>query len=169
MFSYGKAGEKTVLLSGIGLPNGVAWSANGDRVYYVDSVARSIYQAGWDAESAQCIAPRRFVETPAELGRPDGIALDIAGNLWVCQFNGGCLLHYSAQGHLLQKIDLPVPRPISCCFGGEGLATLYITSAKFGLSEQELRRFPQSGDVFQLPVDIAGLAVHNADERLFLA
>lgn len=161
LHGYGADLQKTGLLSGMGLPNGIAWSASGDTVYYVDSVARAIYQADWRALDATLHNARLLVQTPAELGRPDGIAADIAGNIWVCQFNGGCLLHYSAEGHLLQKVDMPVPRPTSCCFGAEGLATLFITSARFGMTPDELRRFPLAGDIFSLPVAEPGLVPHR--------
>lgn len=164
---YGHALQKTEVLRGMGLPNGIAWSDMGETVYYVDSVARAIHQANWCAENATLHNPRLLTETPYELGRPDGLALDTAGNIWVCQFNGSCLLQYSADGRLLQKIDLPVPRPTSCCFGGEGLLTLFITSAKFGMTQQDLRRFPQAGDIFSLPVSVAGLAVNRFNEALF--
>lgn len=168
LHSYGAEGKKRVLLSGMGLPNGIAWSADGGTIYFVDSVAQTIYQAPWPLTKGQPLQPRVFAHTPAELGRPDGIALDVDGNLWVCQFNGGCLLHYSASGQLLRKVELPVPRPTSCCFGGEELKTLYITSARFGMSEQELRRFPLSGDIFQLGVSSAGLVPHGFDDAQWL-
>lgn len=159
LHGYNPTLEKTEILSQMGLPNGIAWSATGEKVYYVDSVAQAIYQAEWCAESAQLLNRRVFVLTPTHLGRPDGIALDTGGNLWVCQFNGGCLLQYRQDGHLLQKIPVPVPRPTSCCFGGEGLTTLFITSARFGMSEQELRQYPQSGDIFRLTPQMCGLPV----------
>ncbi len=157
LHGYGADLQKSVLLSGMGLPNGIAWSASGETIYYVDSVARAIYQADWCAKYATLHNPRLLVETPANLGRPDGISIDVAGNIWVCQFNGSCLLHYSATGGLLQKVDLPVPRPTSCCFGGEGLATLFITSAKFGMTQEELRHFSLAGDIFSLPVAVSGI------------
>jgi len=167
LHSYNSALEKREILSQMGLPNGIAWSATGETLYYVDSVAQAIYQAEWCAQSAQLLNRRLFVNTPTDLGRPDGIALDTAGNLWVCQFNGGCLLQYRADGHLLQKIPLPVPRPTSCCFGGEGLATLFITSARFGMNEQELRQYPQSGDIFYLMPETGGIPVAAFQEPLF--
>ncbi|MGP9419967.1 SMP-30/gluconolactonase/LRE family protein [Pseudomonas reactans] len=165
---YGAEGEKCDLLTGVWLPNGIAWSADGGTIYFVDSVAQAIYQAPWPLSKGQPLQPRVFAHTPAELGRPDGIALDVDGNLWVCQFNGGCLLYYSASGQLLRKVELPVPRPTSCCFGGEDLMTLYITSARFGMSQEELRRYPLAGDIFQLKVDSPGLTPHCFDDGLWL-
>ena len=161
LHGYGADLQKNGLLSGMGLPNGIAWSATGETVYYVDSVARAIYQADWRARDGTLHNARLLAQTPANLGRPDGIAVDIAGNIWVCQFNGGCLLHYSAEGHLLQNVEMPVPRPTSCCFGAEGLATLFVTSARFGMTPDELRRFPLAGDIFSLPVAVAGLAPYR--------
>ncbi|MCP5776016.1 SMP-30/gluconolactonase/LRE family protein, partial [Klebsiella pneumoniae] len=76
-----------VIHDGMALPNGIAWSADGQTVFFVDSAARSIYRAEYLPEG-RLEQVSLFAETPAELGRPDGIALDREGGLWVCQFNG---------------------------------------------------------------------------------
>lgn len=164
---YGAGAERHILQRNLGLPNGIAWSADGETMYYVDSVVQVIYQAEWCGQNAQWLNSRFFARTPAGLGRPDGIALDVDGNLWVCQFDGGCILYYSRAGELLQKINLPVPRPTSCCFGGEELLTLYITSAKFGMSEDALLRYPLAGDMFKLQAPSAGLVPYRFDDRLW--
>jgi sugar lactone lactonase YvrE len=61
-----------------------------------------------------------------------------------------CRLTHYADGRLDRVIELPVPRPTSCCFGGPRLETLYVTSASLGLSEVELKRNPLSGAVFAI-------------------
>lgn len=66
----------------------------------------------------------------------------------------GVILRITPKGDVDREIRLPVPRPTSCAFGGPGFDTLYVTSARVGLSAAQLEQFPQSGSVFS----IAGIA-----------
>jgi sugar lactone lactonase YvrE len=54
-------------------------------------------------------------------------------------------------------VDLPVSRPTSCAFGGDGLATLFVTSARIMLSAAELAAEPHAVDLFILDVGVCGL------------
>ena len=105
-----------------------------------------------------------FARTPEELGRPDGLALDIEDNLWVCQFNGGCLLQYDRNGVLLQTLSVPVPRPTSCCIGGPDMRTLFITTAKFGMSATEHADYPAAGNIYSIRLPVPGRPRHRFKE-----
>jgi sugar lactone lactonase YvrE len=43
-------------------------------------------------------------------------------------------------------------------FGGPDLKTLYITSSREDRTEEELARYPQSGDILAVEVEVAGIA-----------
>ncbi|MBO9549164.1 MAG: SDR family NAD(P)-dependent oxidoreductase [Pseudomonas sp.] len=146
-----------VIHCGLTLPNGLAWSADGQTLFIVDSAECKIYRAEYLAQG-RLEQVSLFAETPAELGRPDGIALDREGGLWVCQFNGSCLLHYDRHGHLTDQVVMPVPRPTSCCFGGEDLDTLYITTARVGMAPAQLRHYPDAGDLYAIRPEVGGIA-----------
>ncbi|MFJ4452646.1 SMP-30/gluconolactonase/LRE family protein [Pseudomonas sp. NPDC089392] len=148
-----------VIHDDMALPTGLAWSQDGHTVYFVDSAARTIYRAQYLTEG-RLGAVTLFAETPAELGRPDGIALDREGGLWVCQFNGSCLLRYDRNGHLTDQVLMPVPHPTSCCFGGAGMNTLYISTARFGMSASDLHHYPDAGDLFAIRPEVGGIARH---------
>jgi sugar lactone lactonase YvrE len=53
-----------------------------------------------------------------------------------------------ATGKKLGSIPLPVARVTSCCFGGDDLGDLYITTARTGLEESALRDQPDAGRLF---------------------
>ena len=152
-----------VIHDGLSLPNGITWSADGQTVFFVDSVARAIYRAEYLPEG-RLEQVSLFAETPAELGRPDGIALDREGGLWVCQFNGSCLLRYDRHGHLTDQVVMPVPRPTSVCFGGDGMDTLFITTARVGMSPAELRHYPDAGDLYAIRPEVGGIARYTFKE-----
>lgn len=158
-YRYDSALNAQVIYRGVALPNGLAWSEDGDTLFFVDSVARSIFMAAYSADGALGTVAL-FAATPAELGRPDGIALDRDGGLWVCQFNGGCLLRYDRNGRLTDRVAMPVPRPTSCCFGGDGLETLFITTARFAMTPSELGDYPDAGDLYVIRPEVAGIPRH---------
>jgi len=59
-------------------------------------------------------------------------------------------------GAQLQTVTFPVKKITSCCFGGPNYSELYATSARFGLTEEEIRSHqPLAGSVFK----VTGLGV----------
>jgi sugar lactone lactonase YvrE len=82
------------------------------------------------------------------------------GCVWSAQWDGWCVIRFAPDGREIQRLQLPVQRPTSYCFGGSELRTLYITSASVGLSEREIQECPLSGDLFWAEVDAPGLPGH---------
>jgi len=159
LYRYDSALNAQVVHDGVTLPNGLAWSEDGRTLFFVDSVACSIFRAAYSAEGV-LEDVTLFVKTAGNLGRPDGIALDREGGLWVCQFNGACLLRYDRNGRLTERVTVPVPRPTSCCFGGDDLGTLFITTARFAMTPAELDACPDAGDLYALRPEVGGMACH---------
>jgi sugar lactone lactonase YvrE len=58
---------------------------------------------------------------------------------------------------MLQSIRLPVARVTSCAFGGRNLDTLYLTSARLGLTGRQLAAQPLAGGLFRLQPGVGGL------------
>ena len=94
-------------------------------------------------------------------GACDGSTLDAEGYLWNARFGAGCLIRFAPDGSVDARIDLPVTNPTSCCFGGSDLRTLYVTSARFGLSDAALAANPQEGALVVLSTDIQGLPANR--------
>ncbi len=92
-------------------------------------------------------------------GRPDGATVDADGNYWCAMFEGARLVKLSPAGQLLQELPLPVLCPTMPCFGGDGLRTLFVTTAG-KRSDEERARHPLSGHVLSARVDVPGLPVN---------
>lgn len=126
-------GHAQVVLNDVTVSNGIAWSPDHRFMYYVDTPTRRIdvftYADGHIADR------RPWVEIDEDAGRPDGIAVDTDGALWVALWDGAAVRRYSPAGRLDRIIDLPVRRPTACAFGGRDLTDLYITTARTGLTE----------------------------------
>jgi sugar lactone lactonase YvrE/DNA-binding IclR family transcriptional regulator len=141
---------------GFHVSNGLGWSPDDRRMYFTDSAAKRIYVYDFDV-AAGAIADRRvFVQLPDDAGMPDGLTVDADGFVWSAHWGGWCVTRYDPDGRIDRVVDLPVPRPTSCCFGGPDLSTLFVTSARIRLSARQLADAPLSGAVFSLRPGVRG-------------
>jgi sugar lactone lactonase YvrE len=69
-----------------------------------------------------------------EGGYPDSMTVDDGGFLWVALWGGGAVHRYDPSGRLAGVVRLPVTIVSSCCFGGAGGTTLFVTTSQQGLS-----------------------------------
>ena len=127
--------------------NGPAFSVDKKTFYHNETMKGLIYAFDLDAEG-EIRNKRTFVEFPANEGSPDGITVDAEGCVWVAHFGGGRVSRFSPEGKRLQTLLLPVPNVTSCAFAGAGLDTLYITTARYGMSEEAIRERPLAGSLF---------------------
>ena len=150
------------------IANGLAWSPDAKTVYWTDTPNHVIRAWDWDATSNAMTNMRVFHQFPMKPdgwtygmggygGRPDGAAVDVQGNYYVAMFEGQRILKLSPAGELLAEIPTPAQCPTMPCFGGDDWQTLYVTTASYNRSEQELADMPQSGCVFSMRVGVPGL------------
>ena len=103
--------------------------------------------------------PHPAVIVPAELGWPDSMTTDSEGMLWVAMWGGASLTRWNpSTGQLLEAIPIPALNVTSCAFGGQGLTDLHVTSARKGMSMEQLVDYPLSGGLFRIQTNTRGLA-----------
>ena len=136
-------------VSGVTISNGLAWSADGKTMYYIDTALERVDAFDYDA-AAGTLANRRVAFTiPEGTGHPDGCCTDAAGNLWVAQWGGSRVVAYRPEdGTVVAEVRVPAAHVSSVAFGGPGLADLYITTAKEHLSAEERAAQPLAGHCF---------------------
>lgn len=128
--------------------NGIAWSPDGSRMYFIDSATQAVDVFDYDAGAGSAANKRRLVTVDPARGTPDGMTTDNRGNLWVACFGGAAVRCYSPAGVQLEEVGLPVTQVTSCTFGGPDLTDLYVTSAAYRLSDDQLKREPHAGATF---------------------
>ncbi|MDJ1007487.1 MAG: SMP-30/gluconolactonase/LRE family protein [Paracoccaceae bacterium] len=142
-----------------GVTNTMVWTEDG-RFITADTSANAIYSYRMD--HAGRLTDRRIVLAGFERGLPDGSCSDVTGAIWNCRVvGGGCLLRFTPGGELLGTVDLPTSWPTSCVFGGKDLDTLFVTSARFTMSEAHLAAAPQEGALMALKTGLRGRACHR--------
>jgi sugar lactone lactonase YvrE len=128
--------------------NGIAWSPSGSRMYFIDSATQGVDVFDYDVGTGSVGNRRRLLAIERAQGTPDGMTSDNGGNLWVACFGGAAVRCYSPAGVQLDEVPFPVTQVTSCTFGGPDLADLYVTSAAYRLSTDQLRTQPHAGATF---------------------
>ncbi len=147
-----------VMFEGLNLTNGLAFSPDGRWVYYSDTSRNILYRQPLDPAEGRPKGPREEFRHFGD-GQPDGAAVDSQGNYWSAQFGAGLIECLNPEGKTLFQVPVPAPQPTMAAFGGPGLETLYITTARDGLEEAELARCPGSGRRFKLKPPTPGLDI----------
>ncbi|MBL8103028.1 MAG: SMP-30/gluconolactonase/LRE family protein [Anaerolineales bacterium] len=146
------------LLGDIRISNGLAWSPDHRTFYYIDTPTRVVKAFDYDVSTGQIADPRAVIQIPESLGWPDGMTSDMDGNLWVAMWGGAQVTKWNPNsGKLLEQIPVPALQSSSCVFGGRDMNELYVTSARVGMSDANLRKYPLSGGLFKVITDVTGM------------
>ena len=141
------------LTDGLITSNGLAFSPDGRTLYHSDTPRFTVYRYDYDASSGTAENRRVFVQLEAsasDRGRPDGAAVDAQGCYWTALYEGGRVQRYDPEGRLMSEHTVPVRNPTMPAFGGLGLKTLFVTTARDATGS--------GGGLYAAEVDVPGLA-----------
>ena len=117
------------VLDGVTLSNGLGWTRDDTRMYYIDSPAQSVDVFDFQLASGRLAERRPFISIDNSDGIPDGLTVDDEGGIWVALYGGSCVRRYDEDGRLDAVLDVPAKNVTSCCFGGDDGRSLFITTA----------------------------------------
>lgn len=156
---YRYDGTLRKMLDKVSVSNGICWSPDNSKMYYIDSMDYNIKAFDFDLINGEItnesiIAQTEFI--------PDGMCIDQEGMLWVAMWGGGCVHRYHpVTGEIIGKVMVDAPHVTSCAFGGPDMNRLFITTARSGLSKSQLAQFPDSGSLFVAELPITGMPAHT--------
>lgn len=134
-------------LEQVSISNGMAWSLDSGIFYYIDSPTKKVVSYEFDIANGD-IMNRKTVFNIGN-GYPDGMTIDDEGMLWIAIWDGWKVIRVNpVSGVQIAEILLPVSKVTSCVFGGKDLTDLYVTTARLGLSDEELHEQPLAGSLF---------------------
>ncbi len=119
-------------------------------LYHSDSAAQHIVVHDVDADGN--VSNRRAF-AKAQIGTPDGLAVDEEGCVLTASYGGSCVLRYMPNGKLDRMIPVPAEQVTSLCFGGNDRRDLYVVTAD---NTEDRSR---AGTIFRTRTDVAGLPV----------
>lgn len=147
----------TKVLSGLTISNGMGWSLEEDCMYFIDSADHNVRRFKFDKDHPSLTEEKVILSFGDESESPDGMCVDGEGMLWIAFWGGYRVGRYDPHsGKHLGDVRVPVPLASSCCFGGKDLKTLYITTAREGLSREQLEEYPLSGSLFSCRTEVGG-------------
>jgi sugar lactone lactonase YvrE len=145
------------MVTGVTTSNGIVWSPDKKTMYYIDTPTGRVDAFDYDNDTGDIANRRPAITIALEDGRPDGMTTDAEGMLWVAHWDGGRVTRWDPlTGKLLQTIRVPASRTTACAFGGPNLTDLYITTARTGLTDEQLQHQPHAGGVFRVTTGAKG-------------
>jgi sugar lactone lactonase YvrE len=146
----------TLVVDDITLSNGLDWSLDNKRMYYIDSTSQQVDTFDYDLATGSLGERRTAITIPRDEGLPDGMTVDAEGGVWVALHGSGTVRRYLPDGTVDRIVQLPV-RMVTCpAFGGPDYGDLYITTMNHGMSEEALREYPLSGALFRCRPGVKG-------------
>lgn len=148
-------GTVSVVVEGVGTSNGLGFTADGRHMYHTDTRAETIYIYDYERTSGEISNRRVFARSGDDPGRPDGMTVDAQDTVWSAFWAGGCVVHYTAEGQEIERIEFPA-RNVSCpTFGGEDYTDMYVTTA--GGQDREANG-EGAGALFRVSPGVRGVA-----------
>lgn len=146
------------MIDGVSTSNGIVWSLNHQKMYYIDTPTHKVMAWDYDSETGNINNPQTAIEIPVDMGSPDGMTIDEEGNVWIALWNGSAVGCWNPEtGELLHTLNVPAKNVTSCAFGDDDLGTLYITTARTGTSDEDIEKFPHAGGLFKIRPGVKGV------------
>lgn len=158
LYEFDSKGNYKKKIERITISNGLVWSSNRTKFYFIDSLTYEVHQYDYNEITGE-IKNKKIISTiDKSIGLPDGMAIDSEDHLWIALFGGGKVIRVNPKtGNIVFEVILPVPKITSCAFGGADLDELYITTACYQMNSEVLEKYPLSGSLFHVKVPFKGV------------
>ena len=159
VYCFDKNGLGAPKVESLITPNGMAFSPDGATYYLSDShpTAQKIWAFDFNVADASITNGREFVDMTTYPRRPDGAAVDMDGNYWICANDAGKIHQFSPTGELLSSLNVPISKPSMCAFGGPNMNILFVTSIQPAVAAvNEAGVCGLSGAVFSVELNVKG-------------
>jgi sugar lactone lactonase YvrE len=158
LYSLDANHQVTLRLPQVGISNGIVWTKDKTKMYFIDTLAYSVDAFDYDDATGNISNRRVLFRMPPELGYPDGMTIDSDDHIWMAVMGSGKVFCYDPEpGKLLHTIEFPARGVTSCAFCGPDLDELYVTSGNIGQSAEQLAREPHSGGLFKVKPGARGV------------
>lgn len=151
LYCLQKKGDFHRVETSVKVSNGLAWTKDGKKLYYIDTATRRVDVFDYDVELGEVTGRRPVFSVD---GVPDGMTIDDEGLLWVAIWDKKEVRRYHPEtGEIIAKVIGLEGNVSSCCFGGEDMRTLMITTS----AEKEPDN-PRAGCIYMASLPVSGRA-----------
>ena len=157
LYRIGADGVSTVMRTGVGIPNGLAFAPDGRTMYWADTHRDTVWAYDYDVDTGAATNERVFLDFDPLPGRPDGACIDEDGCYWIACVYGSAVLRVTPAGVVDRRFEVPALKPTMPAFGGPSLSTLFITSIGGGGSHAVDPAQPSAGGLFSIETGYRGI------------
>jgi len=155
-------GELRRLYPGLTIPNSICFAPDGAHAHFTDTPTGVVMRQRLDPANGWPLGdPEPWLDLRPEGLNPDGAVMDAQGNFWNAQWGARRVACYDAAGHFQQAVAFPADHTSCPAFGGDGLATLFCTSAREELTQAQIAAVPEQGMTFAVADAGTGQAEHR--------
>ncbi|HOU69532.1 MAG TPA: SMP-30/gluconolactonase/LRE family protein [Paludibacteraceae bacterium] len=158
LYRFSNEGEPPKMLDGVVNSNGICWSPDGTKMYYIDTPTLTVQEFDFDEKNGEISNGHVIIRFPQGVGTPDGSTIDEEGMLWIAHWGGACVSRWNPQtGEMIGKVNVLTRDITSVAFGGDDLGTLFITTVSAWVPDSVKARYPDSGSLFAIKPGVKGL------------
>lgn len=162
LYRLNRDGTTEVMLSELTLSNGLTWSPDHSIFYHIDTPTETVRKYPFDLKTGTLGDGEAVIDFKGEEGFPDGMTSDEEGFLWIAHYGGGRVSRWDPKsGEKVLEVIVPAPNVTSCCFVGDELKQLAITTAREGMDETALEAYPDAGSVFKIDTTMKGMPLYR--------
>lgn len=143
-------GTATKMFGDVIVTNGIAIAPDNRTLYFTDTRRFTTFVFDVDPVAGTLANRRVFADYTPTGDRPDGATMDADGRLWQAFFAGRRVVRYGDGAAIAAEFPVPVNHPTCICFGGPDFTTLYITTGRKFLSDEQLAAEPLAGSVLAI-------------------
>lgn len=154
LWRYDPDGSLHQMDDGLSVSNGIGWSPDLKIMYLNDSVLQKTYAFDYDDKSGSISNKRVLKDYEGEKDQPDGLVVDVKGNIWVAMWQGYRALVLNPAGEIIKKISFPAKNITCPAWGGINNDTIFFTT---GTSEGDTH----GGHLFMYKTDTKGMPTYE--------
>ncbi|KAL1677066.1 hypothetical protein EV122DRAFT_266336 [Schizophyllum commune] len=155
LWRYDPDGTLTQMESGLACGNGIGWSPDNKTMYLNDSVSQIVWAYDFDLPTGNLSNKRIFIDRREAGGEPDGMVLDVHGNLWIAMWGAHSVMCFDPTGKQTKTIKFTAKNMACTTFGGPNYDELYIASARDRSATAAAD--DDGGQMFRYKVGVRGL------------
>ena len=147
------------MISNVRVSNGMGWSPDNTKMYYIDYGKRLVYQFDFNLEKGTLSNRKIFIDFKNEFGNPDGMNVDSKGNLWIAHWLGSRISVWDNQGKKIDQFMFPNKIVTDPLFIGEDLI---VSTATIGYSDKQYKfEQPYAGSLLKIHAGITGTPTYR--------
>ncbi|MDR0453099.1 MAG: SMP-30/gluconolactonase/LRE family protein [Treponema sp.] len=143
------------LLDGINQFNCMVWNNGNTKMWVADTYNMRLLEWDYDPGRGAVGVCRTALDFNGKQGTPDGMCLDVEGNLYICHWTGKISV-WDKNLSWKEDIPFPVEQVCACGFGGGDMKDFYVTTARYGYTPEQLRDRRGAGGIFAARSPVAG-------------